>query len=178
VSNNPELTPNELLRRLENAIRPGVVEFVSLETARVRARSGELLTDWLPWFETRAGNVRTWCPPSVGEQCMVLSPGGEMAAGWVLVGAPSNANPAPSDSPDIHRTQYPDGTVVDYNHSAHTLQIQLVEDGAASITATTITLNGAVNVVGPSLTHNGKNVGDTHAHSGIIPGPDNTGAPT
>lgn len=177
MSNNRELTLNELLRRLENAIRPGVVAMVQMAPPRVRVQSGELLTDWLPWFETRAGNVRTWCPPSVGEQCLVLSPGGDMAAGWVLVGAPSTANPAPSDSPNIHRTQYPDGTVIDYDHTTHSLQIQLVEDGAASITATSITLNGSVSVVGPSLTHNGTNVGDTHTHNGITPGPASTGGP-
>lgn len=177
MNNNSELTPNELLRRLENTIRPGVVATVSPDTARVRVQSGQLLTDWLPWIETRAGNVRTWCPPSPGEQCLVLSPGGDMAAGWVLVGAPSTANPAPSDSPDTQLTQYPDGTAVQYNHAEHTLHVQLCESGTASITASSITLNGSVSVLGPSLTHNGKNVGDTHTHSGIAPGTASTGAP-
>jgi len=177
VSNNPELTLNELLRRLENAIRPGVVAMVQMDPPRVRVQSGELLTDWLPWFETRAGNIRTWCPPSVGEQCLVLSPGGDMAAGWVLVGAPSTANPAPSDSPTLHRTEYPDGTVIDYDHEAHSLDIVLTGGSDASITADNITLQGAVEVIGPSLTHNGINVGSTHTHSGITPGPASTGVP-
>ncbi|MDO9571176.1 MAG: phage baseplate assembly protein V [Hydrogenophaga sp.] len=177
MSNNPELTLNELLRRLENAIRPGTIAEVDHTAARVRVQSGELLTDWRPWFETRAGNVRTWCPPSVGEQCLVLSPGGDMAAGWVLVGAPSTANPTPSSSPNVHRTLYPDGTVIDYDHAAHSLDIVLTAGSAAGITADSITLHGAVAVIGPSLTHNGINVGSTHAHSGTTPGPANTGGP-
>jgi phage baseplate assembly protein V len=54
---------------------------------------GQLLTDWLPWISTRAGGqrARTWWPPRVGEQCLVLSPGGELAQGRVLCGIYSDA---------------------------------------------------------------------------------------
>jgi len=34
-----------------------------------------------------------------------------------------------------------------------------------------------VNVISGSLTHNGVNVGDNHVHSGVLPGPNNTGGP-
>lgn len=36
---------------------------------------------------------------------------------------------------------------------------------------------GAVNVNSPGLFHNGKNIGDTHTHSGVQTGGGNTGAP-
>jgi len=39
------------------------------------------------------------------------------------------------------------------------------------------TMNGSVTIIGPSLTHNGKNVGSTHTHGGIQPGGGNTAAP-
>lgn len=104
-------------------LRPGTIAAVDHDGARVRVQSGKLLTRWLPWFERRAGNVRTWCPPSVGEQCLVLSPGGDMSSGMVLVGLDSEANPAPSASGSLHRTQYPDGTVIDYDHVTHSLQV-------------------------------------------------------
>jgi phage baseplate assembly protein V len=113
----------ELLRRLENMLRKGTVAAVDHDGVLVRVKSGNLLTGWLPWFERRAGNVRSWCPPSVGEQCLVLSPGGEMTNGMVLVGLDSEANPAPSNSPTLHRTQYPDGTVIDYDHGTGALQV-------------------------------------------------------
>jgi phage baseplate assembly protein V len=113
----------ELLRRLENMLRKGTISAVDHDGVLVRVKSGGLLTGWLPWFERRAGNVRSWCPPSVGEQCLVLSPGGEMTNGMVLVGLDSEANPAPSNSPTLHRTQYPDGTVIDYDHGTGALQV-------------------------------------------------------
>lgn len=179
----PELTATELLRRLENLVRPGTVSFVDHVSARVRVLSGGLLTGWLPWLETRAGNVRTWCPPSVGEQCVVISPGGDLAAGWVLVGSASQDHPPPSQSASVHHTRYPDGTVVEYDHATHGLSITLAAGGSARLTAEHIHITGSVAIEGPvsitgdSLTHNGTNVGDTHTHSGITPGPANTGAP-
>lgn len=113
----------ELLRRLENLLRPGTIAAVDHAAARVRVASGAITTNWLPWFERRAGNVRTWCPPSVGEQCLVLSPAGDLASGMVLVGVNSDEHPAPSGTPSLHRTEYPDGTVVDYDHQTHALQV-------------------------------------------------------
>lgn len=116
-------SPLELLRRLENLLRPGTIYAVDHAASRVRVTIGKNTTKWLPWFERRAGNVRTWCPPSVGEQCLVLSPGGDLASGMVLVGLDSDDNPSPSASASLHRTQYPDGTVIDYDHGTHALQV-------------------------------------------------------
>jgi phage gp45-like len=39
------------------------------------------------------------------------------------------------------------------------------------------TIEGKLDILGDSVTHNGKNIGDDHAHSGVTPGADNTGAP-
>ncbi|AGX87666.1 hypothetical protein [Candidatus Symbiobacter mobilis] len=50
-------------------------------------------------------------------------------------------------------------------------------DGSMTINAPTVTINGVVSIHGGGLTHNSKNVGDTHAHSGVLGGPSNTGAP-
>lgn len=41
----------------------------------------------------------------------------------------------------------------------------------------TATFNGSVEFVGSSVTHNGKNIGATHQHSGVQTGGGNTGAP-
>ncbi len=40
-----------------------------------------------------------------------------------------------------------------------------------------MTITGDVAITGASLTHNGKNVGSTHTHTGVTPGGGNTGAP-
>lgn len=42
----------------------------------------------------------------------------------------------------------------------------------------TATITGSVAITGPSLTHNGKNVGSTHTHTGVQSGSSNTGVPT
>ena len=41
----------------------------------------------------------------------------------------------------------------------------------------TATFNGSVEFVGGSVKHNGKNIGDSHQHSGVQSGGSNTGAP-
>ena len=49
---------------------------------------------------------------------------------------------------------------------------------ADSITLTgAITLNGDVHINGGSLKHNGVNVGSTHTHLGVMPGPGSTATP-
>lgn len=55
--------------------------------------------------------------------------------------------------------------------------IKITPSGDIEITGGNVTINGATAVQGSSLTHNGKNVGDTHTHGGITPGPANTGVP-
>lgn len=50
--------------------------------------------------------------------------------------------------------------------------IELVSTGGVTINAA-----GAVAINSPTLTHNGINVGSTHTHPGIQPGPGDTGAP-
>src|SRR4030095_7937038 len=84
----------ELVRCIENIVRAGTVAQVDHGTARCRVQSGGLTTNWLPWISLRAGDIRRWSPPSAGEQCIVLSPGGNMASAFVLVGVFSDAVPA------------------------------------------------------------------------------------
>lgn len=125
----------ELQRLIENLVRAGTVLAVDHTTARCRVQTGAIQTNWLPWFSRRAGDVRHWSPPSVGEQCIILSPGGDIASGMVMVGLFSDAVPANGDSPDIERTTYPDGGVVEYDHAAHALKATLPAGGTADITA-------------------------------------------
>lgn len=126
---------SDLIRRIESLVRAGTVAEVDHAGLRCRVSSGQLLTDFLPCFTRRAGDIRTWSPPSVGEQCIVISPGGDTAAGLVMVGLNSTEHPAPEDSPDTESTTYPDGAVIRYDHAAHALTVTLFEGGTADITA-------------------------------------------
>lgn len=131
----------ELSRRIENLLRIGIVAEVDVDNALVRVDSGGLKTQWLPWFERRAGKTRTWDPPTVGEQVLILSPSGELAAGIVLVGIYSAAHDAPDDSHDTHVIDYPDGARISYNHASGHLEAVGIKTGrieaAVSITLDT-----------------------------------------
>lgn len=108
----------ELSRLVENLIRIGTVHSVDHVARRCRVKCGKLTTEWLRWFEYRAGETTTWNPPTVGEQCVILSPSGGVENGLVIYGAPSDVIDTPSHSPDDHVTKFPDGTVLRYDHAA------------------------------------------------------------
>jgi phage baseplate assembly protein V len=110
----------------------------------VRVQTGGLLTGWLPVFAQRAGTDSEWNPPSVDEQCLVLSPSGEPAQGFVLVGLYSDAYPAPDDSPTRHRRAYRDGAVIEYDTETHQLRAELPAEGTFELIA-----QGGSRIVGP-----------------------------
>lgn len=178
----------ELQRLLHNLIRLGTIAQVDHARARVRVQSGELLTGWLLWLESRAGTTRSWNPPTVGEQVVVFSPGGDPATGVVLGALYQNTHPAPAQSGNVCRWDMPDGAVIEYDHAASHLSANLpgtasiTAPGGATLNADTVingdtTVNGAFAANGVSFTHNGTNVGDSHAHGGVKSGPSKTGAP-
>ncbi|QVM87423.1 phage baseplate assembly protein V [Pseudomonas lalucatii] len=113
----------ELNRRLDNLIRPGTVAAVDLVKARCRVKTGAITTGWLPWFTRRAGSTNEWDPVSVGEQCLVLSPSGEPAQGFALVGLYSDAHPAQSASASLHRLQWANGDFLQHDAATGALTI-------------------------------------------------------
>ncbi|WP_043345747.1 phage baseplate assembly protein V [Cupriavidus basilensis] len=114
----------ELARLLENLLRLGTVAAVQTgNPPRVRVQTGGLTTTWLPWAERRAGKTRTWNPPTVGEQVLLLCPSGDVANGIVLTGIPSDATDVPSHSANETVTSYPDGALTRYDHATSELAI-------------------------------------------------------
>ncbi len=113
----------ELSRRLENLIRFGTVHSVDHTEKRCRVQSGALVTQWLRWMEHRAGETTTWDPPTIGEQCVILSPSGEPAGGVVLYGMPSDEIDTPSHDPVKHVIRFPDGATFTYSHATSHLSI-------------------------------------------------------
>ncbi len=112
----------DILRKIENLIRPGVIYQTNGD--RVKVRTGELITAWLPWFTHRAGKSRTWWRPSVGEQVFILSPGGNLTLGCVLPSIFSEANPAPAKSEDGYLVTFPDGASFEYEPETSQLTIK------------------------------------------------------
>lgn len=134
-----------LSRMLENLIRIGTISAVDHGAALCRVDSGELESEWVPWVERRTGNTRTWDPPTVGEQVVLLSPSGEPAGGVALRGLYRDTHPAPSASPSEHVITYPDGARMAYDHVSGALTVTGIQ---------TATIQAAVSVtLDTPLTH-------------------------
>lgn len=127
----------ELLRLIHNVIRIGTIAEVDYgdpsakppKPPRVRVDIGDITTGWLQWRELRAGTTRDWDPPTVDEQVMVISPGGDLTAAIVVTGIYRTAHPAPSDDPNLQRRVYPDGTQQQHNHEESHWQLSVPAGG-------------------------------------------------
>lgn len=114
----------EILRRLENLIRLGTVEEVRhTRPARVRVKTGGVVTGWVTYAEQRAGETLTWNPPTIGEQVVLLSPGGDLSAAVAFTAVNQEQKPAPSDAANETVTVYPDGGTVKYDHASGAMSI-------------------------------------------------------
>ncbi len=136
-------------RRLAgNLIQLGTIDHVDLAAATCRVRVGEIETGDLPWLAARAGATRIWSAPSVGEQCLLLCPEGDMEGGIVLPGLFSDANPAPAaDARDGIR--FGDGATLFYDAAGAGLTLTLPGGRPLTIVAPAgISLTGPVKVDG------------------------------
>ncbi|MDY4385073.1 phage baseplate assembly protein V [Pectobacterium aroidearum] len=137
---NTQATLTEILRLLRNVIRVGVVTHVNTADALCRVQTGEMTTGWLNWLTRRAGRSRDWWAPSVGEQVLILSIGGELDTAFVLPGIYSDANPAPSVSADAYHVSFPDGAIIEYEPATGALTVSGIKTAditaSESITAT------------------------------------------
>jgi phage baseplate assembly protein V len=183
-----------LARMIENLIRFGVIAEIQMTPPRVRVKTGDLLTTWLPWLAARAGQDKDWDPPTEGEQVVLFSPSGQLANGVALTGVFSTDNPANGDRAGLHRRTYRDGAVIEYDSIAHHLRAVLPETGTTEIIS-----QGGLHIVGP-ITHEGdytqtgnQNVTGKvtvsedvvaagislveHPHGGVKAGPEQSGPP-
>ena len=135
---------SDITRLLQNLIRLGTIAEVKGAKARVRL-GPTLTTEWLKWATRRAGSTRTWSAPTVGEQVIVFSPGGDLTRGIILPALYSQEFDTPETSGTIHTTHYPDGAVVQSDHATHALTATL-PGGTATITADKVTSN-APNII-------------------------------
>lgn len=141
----------ELLRLIRNIIRTGVVTEVEVGRG-CRVQTGDLETDWLPWITQRAGASRSQWPPSVGEQVVILSVGGELTTAVVLPGLFSDEHSEPTASLTANHVTYPDGAVIEYEPATGAMKATGIKtamiDAADSITATSpvVIVNASENI--------------------------------
>ena len=131
-------------------------------------------TGWFPHSTTHIGNnFGVVAGPSIGDQIMIGFLDGDPEQ-------PVNLGRSHSDKerPPVAQS----GEVV--VQTKQTI-IKMDKDGNLAISAPTgismtvpnMTIAGNLAITGGSLTHNGKDVGSDHVHSGIQVGPANTGPP-
>lgn len=141
---NTQTQLTEILRLLRNLIRIGTVAEVDLDNALCRVATGENITGWLNWLTLRAGQSRSWWAPSLGEQVLILSLGGELDTAFVLPGIFSDDFPPPSASADGLYLSFPDGATLHYEPDSG----ELLADG---IKTAVINASKSVNATAPNI---------------------------
>lgn len=178
---NPTQTTGDLLRF-------GRIKSVDATRGTCAVETGDLVTPPLPWIAGRAGALRIWSAPSVGEQCLLICPEGDTESGVVLAGLFCSAHPQPDTNPNIHALTFLDGAQLSYDDSTHALSatlpgggtVSLVADGGIKITGD-VEITGQVKVTGKiaatdDVTANGISL-KGHKHVGVTAGSAKTGAP-
>ena len=130
----PEHSPLELHRLLANLLRTGRVEQVRVGTASnpaaCRVRTGDLLTTWVPWFAQAAGGsaqTRHWRTPALGEPCLLLAPGGDLAQAVALPGIYSSDMPQGAFDEDVERHDFSSSDFWQHSRSAGTLVVDIAQ---------------------------------------------------
>ncbi|HAU5563300.1 TPA: phage baseplate assembly protein V [Serratia fonticola] len=190
---NTQLT--EIMRLITNLIRTGIVSEVDTVNWLCRVKTGELETNWINWLTFRAGKTRTWWQPSIGEQVVLLSLGGNLETAFALPAIYSDAFPPPDYSENGSTTLFNDGGWFQYEpdtgqllikniksvriEAANGIQLitdQLVVDASRTLINSQTVMNGDVTQGGGKMSSNGV-VADAHAHDGVKSGGDMSGGP-
>jgi phage baseplate assembly protein gpV len=150
-----------LQRRVNNTFREARVEEVYPGEGLARVNAHGAGSKKVPWLQ-RAGDIRDWDPPSVGERVLLISPTGEPGKGLILPGGYSKQYGQPHDKLAEARR------VIGETSILSTGETHVIESPR-------IILRGKVTIEGPCVTHNGIDIGSSHKHQDVMPGPALTG---
>lgn len=140
--------------RLHNLAFMGEIVELDEAKARVKVKTGDITTTWLPFATLRAGEDRSWRPPEPGEQVLVVAPGGDPNLGVVAGSVYCDAHPAPADKVNITRTVWKDDTVLEYDREKHAYTLNVNPEGTIvlCVGASRIELsNDGITIVGPRV---------------------------
>ena len=178
----------DIQRLVGDLVREGTVVSRDLTAGTARVEfADELTTGDLPWLASRAGSTRTWSPPAIGEQVVVLAPEADTARGIIIGSLPSDAHPHPANDAST-LTEYEDGARIGYDPEAHALTAILPGGATVHIDASGgLSLKGPVTVDG-DIRSTGTITADTdvvgggkslksHTHGGVQSGGAFSGPP-
>lgn len=154
---------DELKSKLKNMIRVGVVSSINPTNGTAKVvfhEKEELVSGDLPIIYRQTFKNKDYTMPDIDEQvvCVFLENG--LESGFILGAIYSEADTPPANSADKWVKHFSDGTVVEYDRSAHKLTASV--NGTAEITASHTTINGDVTING-TLVVDGINM-NTHRH--------------
>lgn len=115
------------LRQTHNATRIGTIEEINWARHEIRVRTGDILTNWLPFPAGISNNYRHWIPLRRDTQVILVVDGGDYNTAIITGILWSNDVPAldmPEDErPTRDRVEFDDGTVVEYDSQRQNLNI-------------------------------------------------------
>lgn len=159
----------ELERRLNNVVREGRVTQVDgkgrVKLAIDDGPNGVVESPWIKPGDDD-GVMRGWNPKRVGQWMKVISPNGEIGAASIAIPHSHNESGGGAPSQDLKEPMLKVG--------ASELRLSA---GVMTLCGAKLVIEAPVEIKGASLTHNDKNVGSTHVHTQVTPGPADTGPP-
>jgi phage baseplate assembly protein V len=143
----------EANRRIHNMLRPGRVTQISQDGSEVKVAyaldddGNDVETGWIPWT-SRAGAVKIWSPPSIGEQVRIHSPSGDVSDhSWVDPGGFSNANPANHNKAgEYKKTVGQSSSTYTGNSISHATTTHNIQASTINHQAGTVNIKGTVNL--------------------------------
>jgi GpV Apex motif len=163
---------DDLHRRQAATILSGTVHEVDGNRLRLKlgetdSRTGkEFLSPWVQRQELAGGSASNM-PVKVGDPMRLLSPNGEIGAQSLAI-RDSHTDEKQNPEQDKEFVLTHDGATLRMNGSGIVLDV-----GGSSLSIK----GGEVKVTSGVLKHNSKNVGDSHVHTGVMPGPATSGPP-
>lgn len=150
---------SDLIRRVRNLIRRGVIHSIQQSPLRCRVALGadpvtgqEHITGWLPLAAHSDAERQDWSLPAVGAPVTIFSEGGELRQGLVYPGSITDDQTPAGNTPHQHITRYRTGAYVMYDSETNHLEVSLPDGGTVTLIAPGgIELDGEV-VVTKSLT--------------------------
>ncbi|WP_323894398.1 phage baseplate assembly protein V [Aeromonas veronii] len=179
-------TSTELKRLIDNLIRIGTV--TAVRSGECRVKTGDITTNWRPYTTERAGANRTRHRLSIGEQVILLSVSGDLRNAYIVGRLNADQFPEPlaeDDNPDLDRTEYADGAVIEYNPATGELSATGIKQ-ANIVASVSVTLDTPKTICtnqlqAKRLTCDTAKVGDIevteHSHKKVQPGDGQSGGP-
>ncbi len=139
----------EIVRRIDNLVNVGTISEIDADgKALVRVNVLGRVTWWMPVMMFANSFKQSFAPVRVGEQVLVICPGGQADSGVVLRGIFNTECMEPEGSSrDVEKTTYEDGSWFSYDSSSNQLKGEVKGDVELTATKdTTVTVNGNATV--------------------------------